>query len=136
MMCRVRPAAILAAIIAILACAWFALGIRQAHDTNAAQSILAGATSITPGQASRAQSLIEGAKALNPDKLVTLLQGRLYQLRHETARAARTYEQVTKDEPMNVEGWIALGGVAGSPQLALHALGEVALLAPPIKSKH
>ncbi len=73
------PVAVLRAgmvLVAAVACAWFALGVRQAHDTDAATALVDGAK-LSASQARKADSLLKSAAALNPDREIDLLRAQV-----------------------------------------------------------
>jgi hypothetical protein len=90
---------------ALIAAAWFALGIRQASDTAGAAAIVTSPAPLTPARARDAVHLLRAAGVLNPDTTVAQLRGRL-QLREGHPQAAlRTLERVARLEPMNLQAW-------------------------------
>jgi hypothetical protein len=96
------------AAVAVVVCAWFAIGVRQAHEISAAANILNNAsTERVPAVQRRAMSMLDAAAFLNPDTQVTLLRAQLAENAGDYARAARLINQATAAEPDNIEGWIA-----------------------------
>jgi hypothetical protein len=95
-------------VLALVVCAWFALGVRRAHDTSRANSILSSQDGVSDAQAAHAASLLNSAGTLNPDSQVDLLRGRAALAQNDRPRAVRIIEDVTRREPMNVEAWLAL----------------------------
>jgi predicted Zn-dependent protease len=118
--------------LAVVVCAWFALGCVQARDTRRATSLLTSTTALSVKQAERARSLLESAGTMNPDLTVEILRGVLEMDRHRYAAAERTLLSVTEREPMNVDAWAQLvfaaasngdrrlAVLAGARALALH----------------
>lgn len=98
----------LALVFALLACAWFALSIRQAHDTARAQAILSAPTPLTVAQADRADSLLHSAGFLNPDREVDLLRAQVDADRRNIREADRILFAVVRAEPMNADAWYEL----------------------------
>ncbi len=115
----------------MIVCAWFALAVRQAHDTNRASEIISGASALSGRAAAQASSLLRAAGTLNPDSEVDLLRTELALLEHRRSRALRIVEGVVRREPMNVEAWL-LFARAGYPNRALlkRAIRNIALLDP------
>ena len=102
--------------VALVACAWFALGIRQAHEIARATSIVSQARALTPARAREADSLLRSAGALNPDLEVDVLRGRVALARGNLVGARRILTSVVRREPENVEAWIWLARASnGSP---------------------
>jgi hypothetical protein len=118
--------------LAILACAWFVLGIRQSHAISEATAIVSTGNSVTGEQAARADSLLNEAKVLNPDKTVEILRGELAARRGDNALADQYFLQVGREEPDNLDAWAWLGReAANKTELAL-AYIHLNMLAPPV----
>lgn len=115
--------------VALVACAWYVIGIRQARDTADATGVIAAHGSAR--QLAHARSLLDSASFLNPDEQVQILRGRLAIEQGHTQQAQRILTSVTRAEPMNLEGWIWLTGAAlGNPPLAHAALAHIYRLDP------
>ena len=126
-----KLAGVLCALLAAAVGAWFVIGIRQAHDTAAATAIISGSGSLSPSQAHRAQSLLDGASSLNPDRTIELLRGDLALRAGETARGVQIFQQLTREEPENLEAWLGIAhGSRGRSQLLFGALRRAAVLDP------
>jgi predicted Zn-dependent protease len=120
-----------ALVLPLLACAWFAVGIRQAHDTAAATSIISGRGAPRARQAAHARSLLQAADTLNPDSQVELLRARLAFLEGDRTSATRSVLTVVGEEPENVQAWLLLAEVANdNKRLADRALINVVRLDP------
>jgi len=112
-------------------CAWFAVGIRQARDINRAAAIVSAATSLTPREASAANSLLKAAGTLNPDSQVDMVRAEVAMLEHRSSSATRIVESIVRREPMNAEAWVLLARAAYPNAALLHrALRHIALLDP------
>lgn len=125
-------------ILAVVVCAWFALGIRQTRDTARATAIIASAASAngpSAAQASQERSLLRAAGTLNPDKQLDVLRGQLALLRNDNRGAARILQGVVAQEPLNVEAWVYLARAAF--KVNRHEFGiaaqRIAQLDPPQK---
>jgi predicted Zn-dependent protease len=125
-------------ILAVVVCAWFALGIRQTRDTARATAIIASAASAngpSAAQASHVRSLLKAAGTLNPDKQLGVLRGQLALLQGNNRSAARILEGVVAQEPLNVEAWVYLARAAFN--VNRHEFGiaaqRIAQLDPPQK---
>ena len=92
-------------IFSLCALAWFVVGIRQAHDTNAAAAIVTGASRLPAGQRRHAADLLSAAKVLNPDTQVDVLRAELALGQGDRAAARRILEQVVAKEPENAVAW-------------------------------
>jgi predicted Zn-dependent protease len=123
----------LAAVAAILVCAWFALGAHQAHDTDAATAIVDGSAKLTAAQANRANSLLDGASTLDPDRQIDVLRARVATARGQKEHAEQILRPVVRSEPDNIVAWFAV--VQGAPSVAVFkdGLHHIYLLNPRIK---
>jgi uncharacterized protein HemY len=118
---------------ALVACAWFALGIRQAHQIARATSIVSLPRPPTAAQARGADSLLRSAATLNPDLEVDVLRGRLARARGDLPAARRILRSVVSREPDNVEAWIWLARASnGSPATFRLAVRRVEQLIRPV----
>jgi predicted Zn-dependent protease len=115
---------LVAIVVAVLACAWFALGAVQAHDVTRVNAILNSPT-LTARQIHDARSLLRTAGTLNPDTQVDILRAELLQGENNNAAARALYRAVLRKEPKNVLAWDLLAQ-AGDPS----ALRHVAQLEP------
>ena len=120
------------AMLAVLAAAWFAVSVRQAHDTARAQTAVSAAKSIGSQDAARVTAWLNAAAWLNPDREVDILRGRLALLQHEPARSEHILLGVTRSEPMNLEAWVYLAQAAfpRDPKVLQKAVIALARLHP------
>lgn len=127
-------ARVLFLLVALIACAWFAIGIRDAEDTDQAAAILSASGHPGPAAARRADSLLDAAGLLNPDRQIDLLRGQLALQIGHAAVARKIFLRVTREEPQNILAWSWLGRAA-QPRSRLQTLAffHVVALAPPIK---
>ncbi len=120
--------------LAILACAWYALGVRQAHELNAATGILSQPAPLPTAQAMQASALLGSAATLNPDLQVDVLRAQLALARNQDARARQILFGVIRREPKNLEAWIWYARAAGSNARAFYAAeAGIARLAPGLR---
>jgi hypothetical protein len=122
--------------LAVVVCAWFALGIRQARDIDQATAIVSGLTGqskLTPEQARRASSLLSSAGVLNPDSQVDVLRARVDLLRNDRSSAKRILLGVVAREPMNLDAWYGLATSAKDGVTVTLALGHIAQLQPKVR---
>lgn len=111
-----RPALLL---VAVLAGAWFVVGVRQAHDIDVADTIIT-APAHSPGQLRSATSRLQAAAFLNPDRTVDILRGRIAIDEGQVARARHILKTVVGAEPQNLEAWIWFTGAnLGRPAAAV-----------------
>jgi hypothetical protein len=131
------PATVRASIVvlAVAACAWFALAVRAARDSDRATAIVSSKAPLTAAQAAHARSLLDAAATLNPDTAVDLLRARVALARNDETGAVRTILNVTKREPLNLEAWVALAQAAlqRNQRLVLLAVHNIGRLDPKIK---
>jgi predicted Zn-dependent protease len=122
-----------AALVALLVCAWFAIGVGQSVSTSRATALIASGKRLTAQQVGRARSLISSAAFLNPDLGIELLRGQLASNEGRKAAAERVFESVTRREPLNLAGWVELAyaaGAAGDIRTALIAGRHIIQLYP------
>jgi hypothetical protein len=118
---------------ALVVCAWFALGIRQADDVDAATAIITARAPLTPGQAGHARALLRQAGKLNPDTNVDLLASQLALREGVASRARAIARDVTRSEPQNIQAWLAYGIASAHDPLGFAlALRHLNTLAPAV----
>ena len=98
----------LAVVIALVVCVWFAVGVRQAQDTDHATSIIASTAPISAAQAAHARSLLDSAAFLNPDQEVAVLKAELVAREGDKARAVAMLMKIVHEEPQNIDAWQAI----------------------------
>ncbi len=98
----------LAVVIVLVICAWFAVGIRQAQDTDHATSIIAGSAPVTAAQAAHARSLLNSAAFHTPDQEVAVLKADLVARQGDKARAVAMLMKIVHEEPQNIDAWQAI----------------------------
>jgi predicted Zn-dependent protease len=124
---------IAAALLAIVLCAWFGLGLVQAKNTDRATAILTAGTRLTAAEQRRVNDLLNTAGALNPDSQVDVLRAQLRLDQGNPAAARAILERVVQREPDNAVAWLWLAkSAAGSPRTFFRALEHVRRLVPPV----
>ena len=123
---------LLVSVLAIFACAWFALGVRQARDADHATTLLSAGARIGGGDAAQAASLLDDAHVLNPDRQVDVLRAQLADERGDRPTAERILRGVVAAEPMNAQAWVALARSATNGQTIRLAFRRLAALVPPV----
>ncbi len=124
-------ARLLIGIVAVVACAWFVLGIRQAHDTAAASTAINNAGGRLPtAQAAAVASELDSAKTLNPDRQVDILRAALALTQGDRARSTQILKGVVAAEPDNITAWAALASSDHAPSALKLALANLARLDP------
>lgn len=94
--------------LALIACAWFVLGARQARDTARASALVNGSSQLSAADEAHVRSLLRSAGTLNPDLTVDTLRGQLALDENRDRRAAQIFASVTRREPMNLDAWVLL----------------------------
>lgn len=119
------------AVVALVVCGWFVIGVRQAHDLAAATSIVDAGRAAGPNRLAAAAADLRAAAFLDPDQEVNILRGRLAIARGQVPRARLILGGVTGVEPMNLEAWIWFTGASlGSPREARVGTARIAQLDP------
>lgn len=127
-----RVAGATLALLALVVCAWFALGGVQATDTGRATTLLSRGR-VSPGRGAEIRSLLDAAGTLNPDQTVNLLRGQLAYEQGLFTRATQTFLTVTRAEPQNLQAWLTLAHTsAHAPRDFVRALRQIARLLPPV----
>jgi guanyl-specific ribonuclease Sa len=127
----------LIAVTAVVVCAWFALGVRQAGEISSASGIISQPAAVTSSQAAHAASLLRSAGRLNPDTEVDVLKARLAVRENLPADAKRTLLRVVSGEPMNLEAWVELARISGADAATeRRALLRIAQLDPEARARH
>jgi DNA-binding transcriptional regulator YiaG len=123
--------------VAVAACAWFALGAHQAHDTQAATNLLDNSSQLSPTQARAVNSTLDSAATLNPDEEVNILRAEVAIDQGQFARARSMLARVIHREPKNLAAYIAALHASSNDQPAFYAtLIAINRLAPGILSQH
>lgn len=101
-----RIARVLLAVLALAVCAWFAVGIRQAHQSDAAAAIVGAAGGQSAADLARAQRLIDSADFLYPGQDIANLRAEQLLEQRRYDRAAPVIASIVRAEPQNLQGWI------------------------------
>lgn len=127
----VRPLCVL---LALCACAWYAIGIRDVQDTDQATAILSASAHLTPSAARRVDSLLNDAGLLNPDRQIQILRAQLALALGDRALAQRILRGVVAAEPQNLVAWSWLRQAAPArSRTAVAAFFHQLLLDPPVR---
>lgn len=124
----------LAAALALVTCAWFAVGIRQSHAQESLVTLIRTHGSLAPAQAAHARHLIDEASSLNPDRDIDLLRAEVLQRTGDEAAATRLLEATVRAQPRDVDAWHLLSFTAFTVDrpLADRAKQRVNELVPPV----
>lgn len=118
-------------LVALVACAWFALGALQTRDVDRASAIVTAPGTLGGAAGAHAASLLHDAGVLNPDTQVKLLRAELVDREGHPAAARAIVLGVVAGEPQNIEAWVQLARVSqGDPQTFRLALTRARALAP------
>lgn len=131
--CRLLRAGLV--LLAIAACAWYLVGIRQAHDTAAATALLGRGTPLTAQEAAHADALLRAAAQLNPDQQVAILRAQVAYGRGDRRRAEQLLAPVVRDEPQNVVAWLWVARAAPDAATFRHALARIGYLVPKVPAR-
>jgi hypothetical protein len=127
----VRATSILCVAVALVVCAWFAIGAMQAIDTQRATAIVTRGATATAAQVREVRSLVRDARFLNPDRQPEVLLGQIEVERHHYAQARRVLEPVILSEPENLQAWLFLAETANRDhRLLRQALQHLHTLEP------
>ncbi len=120
--------------LALIVCAWFALGQVQARDETHATALIDQPGTPTPALTAKILGLLHSAGTLNPDREVDLFRAQALTRAGDSAAAMRTAQAVVRAEPQNIDGWVALGFAAQrvDPGIAKLAQEKELELAPPV----
>ena len=122
--------------LALLACAWFLLAARQAHELDQATAIVSAAGPVDTAQARHARALLNSAGTLNPDREVDILRAQLQLDQGNRAGARAILRRVVAAEPENLDAWVALARASvGDVREFFTAAIHVRELAPPVTSR-
>jgi cytochrome c-type biogenesis protein CcmH/NrfG len=118
--------------LAVVVCAWFALGVVQTHDQTRAEALMNQPGNPSPATTARIMSLLKTAGALNPDRNVALDRSQTQTRGGHPTTGVAIARGVVRAEPQNVDGWIVLGFAARrvDPALARLAQARELQLAP------
>ena len=99
--------------VAAITCAWFVISAKQAHDVDAANSILTTSSKpLTAHQRRETASLIAAAGFLYPGQDVPILKARYFLTIGQDSRARSALVGITRAEPDNLTAWIQVGALA------------------------
>jgi hypothetical protein len=120
--------------VALLCCAWFALGARAAHDQDEVMNLISAHPTLNQAQAIRGRRLLDAAGALNPDAALDILRGELETRAGRHAVAVEILRSVVHREPSNIDAWLQLeiATLHSDPTLSEIAGARVLALAPPV----
>jgi hypothetical protein len=119
------------AVVALVVCAWFALGIRESHEIASATGVVAGSGQPSAHELAAAEGALSNADLLNPDQEVDILRARVDIKRGDNGAARALLATVTRREPQNLEAWIWFTGASlGDHAAAAIGAARIAQLDP------
>lgn len=121
-------------LVAVIVCAWFALGAVQTRDQNHATDLIDSVSTPTPALTADILSMLDTAQTLNPDRTVDLLRAQALIRGGHPSAGLRVAQRVVAAEPLNIDAWTVLGFAARLAHPAQFRLAERRLreLAPPV----
>lgn len=120
--------------LALVAAAWFAIGVRQARDTSRAASIVSGGAHISASEAHRASDLLSAAAFLNPNRQIDVLRAQVALSRGNEPAARAILKRVVRAEPQYLDAWIWLARASLKDLRDFYfAAYRIKLLVPPVK---
>jgi hypothetical protein len=124
---------VLGAVLAAVICAAFAVGVRQARDSNALVALLATGRALTPAQQRSAASDLSSAAFGYPGQDIHILAAQVAMREHRYLDAKAIAQSINRAEPDNLPGWVALaapGLVIPDRSILLRAKDEEIRLDP------
>lgn len=119
--------------LAVVACAWFVIGVRQAHAVDQATRIVSSASPLTADDARHASDLLSSASFLSPDRQVDVLRAEVELGRGDLSAARQILKQVVKAEPDNLGAWLTLAKASVHDTRDFYAAAyAIHTLAPPV----
>jgi uncharacterized protein HemY len=123
--------------LALVACGWYVVGIRQAHAVAQASAIVFEGGHITAAQARRASDLLSSARFLNPDRQVDVLRAEVKLERGQLPGARRILKRVVMAEPNNARAWLTLARASVHDVRDFYAAAfAIHRLVPPVHAGH
>jgi hypothetical protein len=118
---------------ALVACAWFALGIRSSHDADRVSALISSAGSIPASQAPADYRALDDAEVLDPDQSLELLRSEVALHAGQHSYALAIAKRIVAREPQNPNAWLTLEVISAhvDPSLSRLAQLKLAQLVPP-----
>jgi predicted Zn-dependent protease len=119
--------------LAVVAAAWYVVGIRQAQGINRASAIVSSSGHLSAAQARRASQQLRSAAFLNPDRQVAVLRARLLYDRGDLSGARAILKRIVLSEPDNLQAWILLARASVGDLKDFYAAAfRIRQLVPPV----
>jgi hypothetical protein len=119
--------------VALVMCAWFALGAIQTRDQDRAAALINTFVSPSPAVTEHILGLLDTAGTLNPDRNIDLLRAQALVRAKRVRAGIAAALSVARAEPHNANAWIVLGFAAQhDPTLARLAREQLQKLVPPV----
>lgn len=121
--------------LALVACAWFALGIRSVHDSNQVTDLINAHNILTATQARQALATLADARTLDPDESLNIQRAQVEFHSGDVRGAAAILEAVVRREPRYAEAWLVLELLTRQIDPATNRLAQaqVRQLVPPAR---
>ena len=128
---------LLVLVAALVACAWFTLGLRESQDQARVTALLTSHPTLTAAQARAANETLDDAQLWNPDQSVNTLRTVVATKAGDHRLAVAIAEAVVRREPQDVADWLLLRELVVNSDPALFRLAQarVSALAPPVPTR-
>lgn len=129
-----RTASVALGLLAVVVCAWLALGLRQSSALTGAQAELDRPARPSAAQSAAIAGRLDTAGTLNPDASVDLARAQLALERGDRAGAVSRLRAVVAREPANIAAWgrLAFAIRAGDPEGFAAVVRRIRALQPPV----
>ncbi len=130
-------ARIVLSVTAVVACAWFALGIRALQDEASVRDYLHQHGMLTHTQAKAEDAVLAEAHFLNPDHSLDTLRALVESQSGDLRGAAVIAQKTARQEPASISNWLILQFLAGGTNPAVLRLTQrrIRALAPPVPAR-
>ncbi len=121
-------------LIAVVACAWYILQIRELSERDRITAFVNQHTKISEAQAKAADATLDDAQFLNPDQAVSSLRSVVATRVGDRSRALAIAEAIARREPLNYGTWEFVAYLlegTHSPMLRL-AKAHIRMLVPSV----
>jgi predicted Zn-dependent protease len=119
--------------LAVVAAAWYVVGIRQSQGINRANAIVSSSGHLSAADAGRASRELRSAAFLNPDRQVAVLRAQLRYDQGDLAGARAILKRVVLSEPDNLQAWILLARASVGDLKDFYAAAyRIRQLVPPV----
>lgn len=120
--------------LALCACAWFAIELRDFHHENYVKNYLSAHPRFGDAQAQALDAQLDDAGTLNPDRELDLLRAYVEVHAQHLRRAIAIAQAAARAESQNIANWFVVQFIAGQLDPAAYRLAtqRIDQLAPPV----